>query len=229
MRTIFRTRYVAAAIGASAIAAAGCGTIKTTFYDYEEDGNRNTRRLRGIPMTMEVPIFLRLEVTEMHYYVANHQEPVTVVGRELKHSFISSKEFYAVDFKRPAAGIGEVKLEYGEGENRQYFSKVEQNITDNTISQVAALVQAATSLLPKHSAAKPASNSGQLIEIPHTVAWQVFDLRTPGIEGRVQEFLNTYVNCTQPCSTPKCSPASAFAVPATRAATVSTGMPSFTR
>ena len=47
-----------------------------------------------------------------------------------------------VDFKRPAAGIIDLKVDFDETNknNPQYFKGISQDVTDNTIEKVAALV-----------------------------------------------------------------------------------------
>ena len=68
-------RLVAGGTLAGTVALAGCGTIKTTVYDYDKQtGIREPQRcFKGLPVTLEVPTFLRLEIVETQYYVKETQ------------------------------------------------------------------------------------------------------------------------------------------------------------
>ena len=219
----------------AAAALAGCGTIKTTVYDHDKQtGIREPKKcFKGIPITLEVPILLRLEVVETHYYtkgkktireqainengkvfakdaLADTYLPLAhrLPSRGLDYRFITLKELYTVDFKRPAAGIIDLKLDFEEGNaaNPQYFKSITQDVTDLTIEKVAALVQTAATVVPQlaKAASDPPPPNANIVAVPHTVVWLVFDRREPGIEARVQQFLDCYLNCAQPCPDSNC-------------------------
>ena len=186
----------------------GCTTIKTKYYDYDETGERGVKCLKGLPVTLKVPTHLRLEVTETHYFTTDGKLiPTGKPARGLDYQFIDVKELYTVDFKRPAAGILDLKV----GLEGQYFKKIQTDVTDESLAKIADLVQAAIAVLPS-AAAKAISENNNTdkpgtgpVAIPRALAVEVFDLRTPGIEARVQAFLDRYINnCTDPCPAAGC-------------------------
>ncbi len=142
----------------------------------------------------------------------------------MKYDFITMKELYTVDFKRPAAGSITLGVKYDP--KTQYFTEISQATVDDSIAKIAALVQTAVSVAPQLAKAAgkndPAGDdiNKSLVTIPHVVSWQVFDLRQPGIEARVQEFLDQYINqCTRQCGpngcpTPTAKPTAPTGLPA---------------
>jgi hypothetical protein len=200
-------------VAAGLAAGIGCTTIRTKFYDFDETGTRDVRCLKGLPVTLQVPTHLKLQVIETHYFVKNQDMktaqtvPYVLLASEkpargLSYDFITVKELYAVDFKRPLSGIQDLKMSLKD----QYFTKIQNDVTDNSLQSIANLVQAAAAALPVRLPIKGVEDPSQGVDptapvaIPRVVVCEVFDLRTPGIEARIQAFLDQYVNqCTPQC------------------------------
>lgn len=212
MRTIARfRRLMLVTAGGSLMATAACTSIKTTLFDadnYAGNGEREKRCLRGIPITMDVPTHIQITVTETSYFTKDttgRYVPACVPPtHSMKYDLIVKKELYTVDFKRPAAGINDLKISFdGGASNGQYFSSISQDVTDVTIDKVAALIKQILDSTPTlASLAKSANaNAGNtdpapaaLIAVPRVVACEFFDLRFPNLERRIQCFLEQQIN-----------------------------------
>jgi hypothetical protein len=133
-------------------------------------------------------------VKEADKYAATSVEPT----RTMKYEIISKKELFAVDFKRPISGKSDLKLEYG-GDSGQFFKKVSQDITDTSIKDIGNLVSQIATALPKIVAvageADKQANELGLHAVNSVVAVEYFDIHTPHVEQRIQEFLDHNINC----------------------------------
>ncbi len=203
------TRYAFALAAGGAVSAAGCATIHSRLYETDETGVRQEVKLRGMPVTIDVPTHLKVEVVEHHFYVAAPDGKLTRAlikpTRELAYDLKSTKELYTTDFKRPASG----SVDLGLTMKGQYFSKITDNTVDTTITDVAALVQAVIANSPAlFGATKAVAKADQaaggdagLQVVTLSVASEVFDIRQPNLEGRMQAFLDQHVNrCGERCA-----------------------------
>lgn len=202
----------------SCVAAAACSSIKSTIYDNDNYSGvgRQEKKLHGIPVTLDVPTHVKITVLETQYFdTVNGSTNVTRAiepTRKVDYELVAWKELYTVDFKRPAAGINDLKLQFAEKTSGgQYFQSIQQDVTDVTIDKVAGLIQqiiASTptlrSLADARSTSKdPTPPASGLHEITRVAAMEFFDIRQPNLEGRIQEFLNRYINnCSPVCPAP---------------------------
>lgn len=127
--------------------------------------------------------------------------------RSMTYEVIRKKELYTVDFKRPASGIGGMKITYGGASGGQFFKSVSQDVDDTTIQEVGNLVSQVSAVLPRLKAVADAVAEEEnkraqlgLHAVQTVVAVEYFDIRQPNLEGRIQEFLDRNVNaCSPPC------------------------------
>lgn len=184
-----------------AISLFGCNSIKSTMVTRDETNQvwETYPHLKGIPITLKVPTHVKLFVFEKHYL-----ELVTVGGiqevqpvdldipiRDFAQEFLYTEKIFTVDFKRPAAGSFNLRLDMTED---QYFAKIQHDVTDETIAKVSELLG---KLLPSSGLfATPASgeNAPDAKEIRSLVAVGVFEIDAPDFEDQVAAFLNCHIN-----------------------------------
>lgn len=209
------------------MALTSCTSIRSTIYDADNYSGceRQEKKLHGVPITIDVPTHVKITISETRFYdIPKVVDGVTIVKqneitpvRQASYDLIAWKELYTVDFKRPMAGIMDLKLTFDEKTSGgQYFNKIQHDVTDVTIDKVAALVQQLIASTPTFASLGKGKSAGDpvvprtgLTEVTSIVACEVFEIRQPDLEGRIQEFLNLYVNnCTPPCSASLPCPAS---------------------
>ena len=109
-------------------------------------------------------------------------------------------KIFLVDFKRPAAGI--LDLKDAQMDDEQYFAKVQADVTERTIEDVSGALETITSpissLKAKQSnSATPSSAANSISEINESVNFQKsvvamcrFDISEPGWEEQMMCFIN---------------------------------------
>ena len=101
----FTLSKVNACLGLSILLAPGCASIKSDMVTRDESNQCwEVRHLTGVPVTVRLVTHLRVEIIESHYLKSDGTPVASVVGREVKHTPISTPKIFTVDFKRPAAG-----------------------------------------------------------------------------------------------------------------------------
>jgi hypothetical protein len=186
----------------------GCASMTSTLYSHDgcQTCDKKRKHLKGVPTTLEVPTDIRVSVYKTTYGTVLNGIMTPVDGLstvEIDYDIIKQKEIYAVDFKRPAAGKLEYQLTFDK--DKQYITKIVNKSTDETIAKVSDLVATMIRTLPKAAAgfstglAPGAPMPENLIPFQKVVASEVFGLNEPGLEQRIQDFLDYYVNQCNPC------------------------------
>ncbi len=225
MRPDLIRRIAALLVFSAALASSACTSIRSKLYDTDNycGGDRQKKCLTGIPITLDVPTHVKITITESQYVRAKTDKDGNVVldkngnvagyelsnlhnTRQMSYELVTMKELYTVDFKRPAAGINDLKLTFGD--KSQYFTQIQQDVTDVTIDKIAGLIQAIIASTPtlanlgkvKLTGADQGPTALNLIEVPRVVACEFFDVHQPNLEQRIQAFLEQNINvCTEPC------------------------------
>ncbi len=180
---------------------AGCTSIDSTMIERDELNTHwhKHRHLHGIPITLKVPTHVKVYVFEKHYLElvnvgGNYEvQPVDldVPIRDFSHEFLYTEKIFTVDFKRPAAGSYNLRLDMTED---QYFAKIQHDVTDETIAKVTELLG---KVLPDGGLfAAPVSGPDKPDpkEIRSVVAVGVFEIDAPDFEHQIAAFLNCHIN-----------------------------------
>jgi hypothetical protein len=181
----------------------GCTSISSTMLTRDETDQcwEKHPHLHGIPITLKVPTHVKMFVFDKHLLErVDHRDgsaevlPVNldVPIREFGHEFLYTEKIFTVDFKRPAAGSYNLRLDMNE---QQYFSKIEHDVTDETISKVTGLI---SQLFPGGKMFDTVSNNvgakPKFKEVKSLVAAGVFNIDAPDFEQQVASFLNCHLN-----------------------------------
>ncbi|HQR42863.1 MAG TPA: hypothetical protein PLX97_09265 [Gemmatales bacterium] len=205
------------------VASTGCTSIRSSFYNTatgcDECGQPH---YRGVPTTIEVSRWIKLEVVERRYLdqsatvlVADQNKTGysrDFVSRMVNYDFIKKKELFTVDPKRPLAGTLAYAFGFGGSTDtdpdKQNITNYSYDVDDKTIEVVS---KAVTNMISRVNAinakaasqgagAAPPAIPAEITEITTTVAIEFFDLAQPGVELKVQHFLETHVNRCDPCN-----------------------------
>lgn len=188
---------------ALAAITAGCQSSVSTMLTRNESNTAWDRHqcLSGVPITLKVPTHVKVYIYDTYFL-----DTVDVGGvhrvqriklkypvRDYAQEFIYTEKIFTVDFKRPAAGTFNLKLEMTQD---QYISKVQHDVTDKTIEQVTALF---STLAPKGLFAgavslDSASIDGQIGTIKSVSAVGIFEIDAPDFEQQVTDFINHHLN-----------------------------------
>ncbi len=194
------------AIGIAAVVFsfdAGCSSSRSTMLSRNEcnTGWNKIGHLHGTPITLKVPTHLRIYIYEKYY-----MEKVNVAGvsrwqradiptlSDFGSEVLYTDKIFTTDFIRPAAGAFNLDVNYTPD---QYVQRVQQDITDETLKDVTALL----ATLPGKFFALPSAVkvSGQDApdwkEIKSVVAANVFEIDDPNFEANISEFVHTHLNC----------------------------------
>ncbi len=183
--------------------APGCMSIESTLVTRDETNQtwEQHQCLNGIPITLKVPTHLKLYVFHKHYleHVGNEIKPVNlgVVVRDFAHELMYTEKVFVVDFKRPAAGSANLRVDMT---NDQYFDQIQHDITEETISQIAGLLGkiGPQGFAPQLAAigeveSESGASTGRL-ELKSLVAVGIFEVDAPDFEQQVMTFINCHVN-----------------------------------
>ncbi len=196
---MLRPLLLIAAIGA--IAQTGCTSMSSTMLTRDESNSFWTRKagLQGVPITLKVPTHVKLTVFERHFLVTDRNTgraqrlPLPFVVRDFAQEFIYTEKIFTVDFKRPAAGQYNLKLDLSPD---QYIQKLQLDVTDETITRVQALVG---ELIPRGFGGTPAGLVGERVkeriqEIQSVVAVGMFEIEAADFEEQMAGFVNCHLN-----------------------------------
>lgn len=208
-RTSAALRIVPLLAFALTMTSAGCTSIRSTLYSYDgcQEDSRVKKHLKGVPTTLLVPTHLQVTVKNTRWgKIDSATGRVTFVkdleNQDVEITPVNQKEIFTVDFKRPAAGELDYHLTF---DKNQYITGIDNSLTDKTIADVTALVAAVIQSVPTtRSVVRDATTTAPsgLISITDVVAMDVFPLRDPDVQHRIQEFLATHVNnCHPSCKT----------------------------
>lgn len=200
---VFRYRIpivIGALMFTGMLSLSGCKSSRSTFLLRDETNSFwEKKRANGIPMTLKVPTHVKLYIYETHYLEAVEVGGVSrvqyvelpVVLRDFGQEFIKTEKVVMVDFKRPAAGTFNLSLDLDD----QYIDTVKQDITDETLSEVNAMLSTIVGGFPQGF--NPQSEGGSRVdvkEVKSVVAVGVFEIDAPDFEVNVMQFLNCHLN-----------------------------------
>lgn len=183
--------------------ASGCKSISSQLLDRDEvNGSWRKTKLRGVPITLNVPTHVQIQIVDKTLLTAGSDRKAVLVFdkdtkfRDVRTEFIIGKKIFMVDLKRPAAGSLDYTAEFSD----QYFSKLQSKINDQTIEQTSKAIErilgkvAPQGLIAAPTAARQKDAAINLTEVDSVQAAGVFDLDAPDLELQIEEFLNCYLN-----------------------------------
>jgi hypothetical protein len=181
----------------------GCTSARTTVCN--EPGCPHPRKhLHGVPTNVEVPTHVKIVIQEKYYLTANSALVVDGLGQPLTargatYDLVRKKELFAVDCKRPAAGV--IKYKYGFNDNQQ-LEAFETGVTDVTIEKVSDLVdqiiRTAPLLARPQVTGDQAAPPRKATELTNDIACAFFDIHDPELTARIQDFLTRHLNDCPP-------------------------------
>ena len=202
-------------------AAPGCTLVKSTMVSRQDDnsfvGQSNgepqehgkTRPFRGVPVALKVPTHVDVKVTETYFIQADgvgeerklrevvFDDPKISRNLNVTITPITTKKLFTVDFVRPAAGTLDYSAEFTD---EQYFSSIENTITDETIKDITAAIKEVAPTLGLPAAARIGTAlTNKLITGERTVAFARFDIDAPDFEDQLNEFLTVQVTGCHQC------------------------------
>lgn len=201
----------------------GCGSIKTTAYDRLEDDTliaNPDQHLKGVPVTLKIPTHLKLTIEEKTFWRVEGSDLIPVstcrATRDVIPKVQYTEKIFLVDPVKPGAGTSSYGFTFkndAAGPDSKYSGKgqlsgLSYDITDNTITESAALLQKSLNFVgafpikPKGAkASAEAFGSGNsevedlnVIQTTRVIAWSQFDINSEHFEEDVMGFLNTYLN-----------------------------------
>jgi hypothetical protein len=166
------------------------------------NGWQHHGKLHGVPITLKVPTHVKVYVYETYYLktvsAGNAQRteriklPYTL--RDFSQDFIYTEKIFTVDFKRPAAGTFNLRLDMTED---QYIQNVAHDVTDTTIQAVDGLIKklAPSGLIPSLASGDASGNNPlkNLYPVKSVVAVGVFEIDAPDFEQRLTAFINLHL------------------------------------
>lgn len=182
---------------------AGCSSSRSTLLTRDESNTAwQQNKSKGIPITLKVPTHIQVTVIDKQYLqLVTDPLGVTKVERlalEVPVRLVKidkhyTEKVFTVDFVRPAAGPFTMDVDFDA--EKQYFEKVNNTLTDNTISEIGTLINTISpgGLFRTASAGGDAIES-KLKEIESVVATELFEVDSPTLERDVQMFLECHLN-----------------------------------
>jgi hypothetical protein len=194
-----------------AVLTAGCSSISTTHLKRNEDTcGWDTTHLHGIPITIDVPDKFRVEIVESQYFhaksnriVSNASDNKPVSTRKATVSVTLKKEIFTVDFVKPASGQLSTSVDLDP--KSQYFTEINNKITDTTIDSIANAINTIGSSIQPLIGGKSSALVGDftgVTEIPRTVAVGFFDVNDRHALEKIHAFLCQHINgngCAPTC------------------------------
>lgn len=185
----------------------GCSSINSRLVNWDGEHREWTgKKLKGTPVTVPVQSHVRLTVVD-EYWMNSKYVPVTQ-GRTVKYEPIITQQIYTVDPKRPAAGT----IDYDLAARDNYSLKtVDSTIDDKTIEEISAALNRIASAGGLRAALGVSTAAGDatptpppavnpykdLYRIEETVASQVFEVKDPWFQQKVDDFLAIHLNQPQ--------------------------------
>jgi hypothetical protein len=178
--------------------------------------------MKGIPVKMKVPSHLLVTVYEQKLMLAGTKEEGEGTNKKTvpsgMYSLVSfnppqygvetqlqyTDKVFLVDFKRPAGGI--LNITGATFDNDHYFSRVDAEVTEETIKDTSDAIRTLTEPLTKltSSAAPSTASNNQANNVSFqtsVVAMSRFDISEPGWEQCARDFVNQHLQgCPSPTS-----------------------------
>jgi hypothetical protein len=179
-----------------------CTSIKSTFVHRDPSDTNwiGEGQMKGFPVTLLVPTHLRVSLVERRYYasatdgvklvtVGSNEKGDPLVTYDFAHEFIQQKKVVMVDFKRPAAGTGNMAATIDK--DTGYFTQLSNSIEDKTIETIGTQVNSllGTVLGGKRSGAGGVTGeTGKISAIESVIATTYLDLNDPEWQHKLREF-----------------------------------------
>lgn len=194
----------------ASIVVVGCKGVGSNLVHRNQTNSAwEHKKLKGIPITVEVPTHVKVSVIARHSFYGAELTPVAHCGSAVKYDFIRTKKIFTVDPKRPAAGTAKWNIDL-EG---QYVKKAESDISDLTIQQTSVAIENVIKSGGFGALFRPASEENQAAaqkmvdgmvvdpteeqqyrHIDSVTATRIFDIEDPSLEDQVAEFLRCHLN-----------------------------------
>jgi len=167
-----------------------------------------TRPTKGIPVTVKLTTHTDVWIEEDYYVEFDPKNPERI--REplsdirmlnVRTEAIRTDKIILVDFKRPAAGTLDTKMDFNED---QFFKKVKSSIEDETINESAKLLKTVIGLVKPMSAGltqEPDTENGNRKKLTRVVAYQRFDVNDASYEEQIDAFISHHLNKCNQCGT----------------------------
>lgn len=201
-------RLSLATLGIGLVVISGCRSSSSTMFSRNESNSAwcQFEQVDGIPITVKIPTHLKLYVYDKYFLeidkIAGSERLATAdipVLRDFAHEMVYTEKVVMVDFKRPAAGSANLKVDFTED---QYIKNYTQDITDETLQRVNELVATTLpSFFEASGGSEPQKIEDRIKEVKSIVAVGMFEVDDPNFEMQVQQFLQDHVNCSAACQT----------------------------
>jgi len=180
----------------------GCSSSRSTMLTRNEcnTGWNKIGHLHGTPITLRVPTHVRIYVYEKY---CMERVTVAAVSRwqradlpplyDFGSEVLYTDKIFTTDFIRPAAGTLNLDVDYSD----QYVQRVQQDITDNTLKDVTALLATLPGkFLPLPVGATKAGDDPGVDwkEVKSVVAANVFDIDDPNFEENIASFVQEHLH-----------------------------------
>lgn len=196
-------RIVVATVLTTALTVVGCKSSTSTMFTRDECNNgwMKFEKVDGVPITVKIPTHLKLYVYDKYFLeidsvagsdrLAKADLPVL---KDFAHEMVYTEKVIMVDFKRPAAGSSNMKVDFTED---QYIKNYQQDITDETLQRVNEFVGTALPSFLQASDDNGAAGSidERIKEVKSVAAVGMFEVDDPNFEQLVQSFLAQHINC----------------------------------
>ena len=196
----------------------GCTSISSTMLNRLDSddfvGNSNgdlkkhckARPFKGIPITLRVPTHVDVAVREKVRF-SKDGDSIALLRTGNRHLFVETDLIYTdkvftVDIKRPAAGTANYTLDFGEGENAQYFKQLQSTIVDETIQDITTAIDTVTSAAfetGEDDDDKDKKAPVTFFSLDRTVAWKRFDVDAVDFEQAIATFVEQHMNGCSTC------------------------------
>lgn len=170
----------------------GCASSSSTMlYQDLADLQWKRKHSHGVPITLEVPTFVKLTIIEKKFLIKEGEflkdNNVTIVAHDVRQEILNTKKIFTVDLKRPGAGTWESEMAF-EG---QYFKTIKHKGEDKTIEAIGTQVnELLKNVLPALTKTRPTSTTpSDLKTVENVVAMGVFKLDDPELEIMVTQFI----------------------------------------
>lgn len=175
--------------------AVGCESASSTLlYRDLSDTKWKRKTSPGVPITLEVPTYLKLTIVQRQFLDASNKvvkgadDKAAIVAHDVRQEIINTKKIFTVDLKRPAAGTWESEVDF----SGQYFSKIKHKGDDKTIETIGTQVnELIKNILPVLTKARPTvtGEAPGLRAIENVLAVGMFKLDDPELELKVTQFI----------------------------------------
>ncbi|MBL8810739.1 MAG: hypothetical protein JNM43_11225 [Planctomycetaceae bacterium] len=199
-------RWSLVTLGISLGVISGCRSTSSIMFSRNESNTAwcQFKKVDGVPITVKIPTHLKLYVYDKYFLeidkIAGSERLAKAdipILRDFAHEMIYTEKVVMVDFKRPAAGSSNLKVDFTED---QYIKNMQQDITDETLQRVNELVATTLpSFVEASGGTEPQKIEDRIKEVKSIVAVGMFDVDDPNFEMLVQQFLQDHVNCSAGC------------------------------